>query len=239
MGLETATGGGIELGDKNIAVLPVRSRRPELLRSLQMVFQNPEGTLNPSYSVGHAIARVVKRFGIEKDRRRIRDKVIEILDVVRMPAEFLRRKPRQLSGGQKQRVAIARAFVGNPAIVVCDEPVSALDVSVQAAVINLLMEVQEKYETTLLVISHDLSLVRYIARTPRSHRVDLPLDMRSGHPESGPHDRRQAGEGARRHRRRGAPSDGGDDERRPRVNKSDGEFSGTVRHIVPSETHAH
>ena len=163
MGIETATAGTIGLDDRNIAALPVRRRRPELLRSLQMVFQNPEGTLNPSYSVGHAIGRVVKRFGIETDRRRIHDKVAEILDVVRMPAEFVRRKPRQLSGGQKQRVAIARAFVGKPAIVVCDEPVSALDVSVQAAVINLLMEVQEKYETTLVVISHDLSLVRYLA----------------------------------------------------------------------------
>ena len=163
MGLETATDGAIDLDNQNIAMQPVRNRRPELLRSLQMVFQNPEGTLNPSYSVGHAIGRVVKRFGIETERRKIRDKVTEILDVVRMPAEFVRRKPRQLSGGQKQRVAIARAFVGNPAIVVCDEPVSALDVSVQAAVINLLMEVQEKYQTTLIVISHDLSLVRYLA----------------------------------------------------------------------------
>ena len=163
MGIETATAGAIGLDDRNIAALPVRRRRPELLRSLQMVFQNPESTLNPSYTVGHAIGRVVKRFGIETDRRRIHDKVTEILDVVRMPADFVRRKPRQLSGGQKQRVAIARAFVGKPAIVVCDEPVSALDVSVQAAVINLLMEVQEKYETTLIVISHDLSLVRYLA----------------------------------------------------------------------------
>ena len=163
MGLETATDGAINLGNENIAIIPVRKRRQELLRSLQMVFQNPEGTLNPSYSVGHAIARIVKKFGIEKDKQKIQDKVTEILDVVRMPAEFVRRKPRQLSGGQKQRIAIARAFVGNPAIVVCDEPVSSLDVSVQAAVINLLMEVQDKYETTLIVISHDLSLVRYLA----------------------------------------------------------------------------
>ena len=114
MGLETATEGAINLGGENIAIIPVRKRRQELLRSLQMVFQNPEGTLNPSYSVGHAIARIVKKFGIEKDKRKIQDKVTEILDVVRMPAEFVRRKPRQLSGGQKQRIAIARAFVGNP-----------------------------------------------------------------------------------------------------------------------------
>jgi peptide/nickel transport system ATP-binding protein len=162
-GLETATAGEIRLKGKNIAVVPVQKRGTELVRTLQMVFQNPDGTLNPSHSVGAAIGRVIRKFGIARDGPKVRARVAEMLDVVRLPTAFAGRKPRQLSGGQKQRIAVARAFAGNPDIVIADEPVSALDVSVQAAVINLLMEVQERYGTTLLFISHDLGVVRYLA----------------------------------------------------------------------------
>ncbi len=162
-GLETATKGSIKFNYENIAVIPVEEREDDLILALQMVFQNPDGTLNPSHSVGGAIGRVIKKFGLASRRRDVDARVAELLDIVRMPAEFTRRKPRQLSGGQKQRIAVARAFAGNPAMVIADEPVSALDVSVQAAVINLLMEVQQKYNTTLLFISHDLSVVRYLA----------------------------------------------------------------------------
>ena len=88
---------------------------------------------------------------------------MQLLDIVKLPRDFYHRRPRQLSGGQKQRVGIARAFAGNPRVVVADEPVSALDVSVQAAVTQLLMEIQRENRTTLLFISHDLSLVRYLA----------------------------------------------------------------------------
>jgi peptide/nickel transport system ATP-binding protein len=162
-GLETATGGSIELNGRNIATVPVKRRPAELIRTLQMVFQNPDGTLNPSHSVGWAIGRVVRKFGLAKDADKVRARVEEMLDIVRLPAAFAARKPRQLSGGQKQRIAVARAFAGKPDIVIADEPVSALDVSVQAAVINLLMEVQEQFGTTLLFISHDLSVVRYLS----------------------------------------------------------------------------
>jgi peptide/nickel transport system ATP-binding protein len=162
-GLETATKGMIKFNYENIAVIPVEDREPELIAALQMVFQNPDGTLNPSHSVGSAIGRVIKRFGIATRRRDVIQRVGDLLEVVRLPREFASRKPRQLSGGQKQRIAVARAFAGNPSMVIADEPVSALDVSVQAAVINLLMEVQQEYNTTLLFISHDLSVVRYLA----------------------------------------------------------------------------
>jgi peptide/nickel transport system ATP-binding protein len=128
-----------------------------------MVFQNPFDTLNPSHSVGGQIARVIRKFGVEKDPEKVRERVMQLLDIVKLPRDFYFRRPRQLSGGQKQRVGIARAFAGNPRVVVADEPVSALDVSVQAAVTQLLMEIQRENRTTLLFISHDLSLVRYLA----------------------------------------------------------------------------
>lgn len=163
MGLEQATDGEILFDNREISRLPVQKREPQLVRQLQMVFQNPFETLNPSHTVGAQIARVIRRFGAAKNRREVQERVMELLDLVKLPREFYWRRPRQLSGGQKQRVGIARAFAGNPRVVVADEPVSALDVSVQAAITQLLMDIQRRNRTTLLFISHDLSLVRYLA----------------------------------------------------------------------------
>lgn len=163
MGLEQATGGEVRLEGKDIGGQHVRERSPERLSSLQMVFQNPNDTLNPSLSIGAQIGRVIKRFGIESDPAKIQDRVFKLLDTVKLPREFAMRKPRQLSGGQKQRIGIARAFAGNPSTVIADEPISALDVSVAAAVTELLMDIQRENKTTLLFISHDLSAVRYLS----------------------------------------------------------------------------
>jgi peptide/nickel transport system ATP-binding protein len=163
MGLETATDGEVVFRDQDVANFPVQKRAPDMVGSVQMVFQNPFDTLNPSHSVGAQLARVIRKFGVESERERVEQRVLELLDLVKLPRDFARRRPRQLSGGQKQRVGIARAFAGNPAMVVADEPVSALDVSVQAAVTGLLMDIQRTYRTTLVFISHDLSLVRYLA----------------------------------------------------------------------------
>jgi len=163
MGLETATDGKVVFNGKDISQEEVQKRTPEQIGSMQMVFQNPFDTLNPSHTVGSQLARVIRKFGVEKNKDRIEQRVMELLDLVKLPREFARRRPRQLSGGQKQRVGIARAFAGNPTTVVADEPVSALDVSVQAAVTGLLMDIQKTYRTTLIFISHDLSLVRYLA----------------------------------------------------------------------------
>ncbi len=160
MGLETATEGEVIYRNHDVAQEPVHSRTPEQIGDVQMVFQNPFDTLNPSHSVGSQLARVIKKFGAETEPTKIKQRVFELLDLVKLPRDFAKRRPRQLSGGQKQRVGIARAFAGNPAMVVADEPVSALDVSVQAAVTGLLMDIQRGYRTTLLFISHDLSLVR-------------------------------------------------------------------------------
>jgi peptide/nickel transport system ATP-binding protein len=163
LGLETATDGQAILDNQDLGQVPVQKRRPQVVSHLQMVFQNPFDTLNPSHSVGSQIARVIRKFGVEKDPQKVRERVMQLLDIVKLPRDFYQRRPRQLSGGQKQRVGIARAFAGNPRVVVADEPVSALDVSVQAAVTQLLMEIQRENRTTLLFISHDLSLVRYLA----------------------------------------------------------------------------
>jgi peptide/nickel transport system ATP-binding protein len=163
MGLETATDGSVTLGNLELGKLPVDRRAPETIAKLQMIFQNPFDTLNPSHSVGSQIARVIRKFGVEKDPGKVQERVHQLLDTVKLPRDFAKRLPRQLSGGQKQRVGIARAFAGNPKVVIADEPVSALDVSVQAAVTQLLMDIQRKNRTTLLFISHDLSVVRYLA----------------------------------------------------------------------------
>ena len=163
MGLTAATGGNILFESTDLARLPVERRPVTLLRDLQMVFQNPDETLNPSYSVGTQIARAVRKLGVSKDRASVKARVRTLLGMTRLSVAYANRRPSQLSGGQKQRVGIARAFAGAPKLVVADEPVSALDVSVQAAITQLLLDMQQTQQTTLIVISHDLGFVRYIA----------------------------------------------------------------------------
>ena len=163
MGLETATEGDILLENKNIEGISIENRDTKTVSDIQMVFQNPFDTLNPSMTVGSQIVRALELFKIGENGAARQERMLELLDLVKLPREFADRMPRQLSGGQKQRVGIARAFAGDAKIVVADEPVSALDVSVQAAVTDLLMEIQREQKTTLLFISHDLSIVRYLS----------------------------------------------------------------------------
>jgi len=161
-GIETATEGRVALDGVEVGRLGIDRRGRQLKRKLQMVFQNPESTLNPSHTVGYAIGRALKRLrgGATRD---IDAAVARLLETVKLAPDMAARVPRQLSGGEKQRVAIARALASDPDVVVADEPVSALDVSVQAAIINLLTELQASHGTTLVFISHDLSVVRYLA----------------------------------------------------------------------------
>lgn len=161
VGLEPLSDGKLEFLGFDISV-PVKDRDLKLIKELQMVFQNPDSTLNPSFTVGYQIGRSLQRFKTVP-RRQVRAEVIRLLDLMRLGERYYDRLPRQLSGGEKQRVGIARAFAARPALVLCDEPVSSLDVSVQAAVLNLLLEIQQKYGTTMLFIGHDLSVVRFFS----------------------------------------------------------------------------
>ena len=161
VGLESPTEGQAEFLSFDITA-PVSERDMKLVQELQMVFQNPDSTMNPSYTVGQQIARPLRRFkAVPPDK--VRQEVIRLLNAVRLDASYYNRLPRQLSGGEKQRVGIARAFASRPDLVLCDEPVSSLDVSVQAAVLNLLLEIQRQYGTTMLFIAHDLSVVRFFS----------------------------------------------------------------------------
>jgi peptide/nickel transport system ATP-binding protein len=141
---------------------PINKRSLATIRELQMVFQDPNGTLNPSYSVGDQIAVSLKRFKTVPSNE-VYGEVVRLLRAVKLNEDYYARLPRQMSGGEKQRVGIARAIASNPAMVVCDEPVSALDVSVQAAVLNVLVEIQQQHETSMILISHDLSAVRFFS----------------------------------------------------------------------------
>ncbi|HWK65941.1 MAG TPA: dipeptide ABC transporter ATP-binding protein [Rhizobiaceae bacterium] len=163
LGLETASAGKVSLGNEEIQSTAVEKRDVRTISSIQMVFQNPFDTLNPSHSVGSQIIRTLEKFKIGRTPAERKQRMFELLDLVKLPRAFAERMPRQLSGGQKQRIGVARAFAGAAKVVVADEPVSALDVSVQAAVTELLMDIQRRNKTTMLFISHDLSVVRYIA----------------------------------------------------------------------------
>lgn len=161
IGLERLTDGQAQLMGLDISD-PVSKRELKLIKELQMVFQNPDSTLNPSFSIGKQIGRPIRRFKTGKGAA-VRQEVERLLRAVKLAAYYYDRYPRQLSGGEKQRVGIARALASNPNMVICDEPVSALDVSVQAAVLNLLNEIKGEFGTTLIFIAHDLSVVRFIS----------------------------------------------------------------------------
>jgi ABC-type glutathione transport system ATPase component len=161
LGLTPASGGTITFDGEDITRAPVR-RRIELSRSIQAVFQDPNGSLNPARTVGQTLAEpllVHERPGRPGAAARIE----EVLDQVGLPASAARKYPRQFSGGQRQRIAIARALVMRPRLIVCDEPVSALDLSVQAQILNLFMRLQRETGVSYLFISHDLAVVRHLA----------------------------------------------------------------------------
>jgi peptide/nickel transport system ATP-binding protein len=160
-GLEAKTGGRIELLDVRLPA-KLSDRDLETLRHLQMVFQNPEEAFNPYLTVGESLRRPLVTL-LGKPDKEAGEEVARLLEAVRLSPAYARRLPGQLSGGEKQRVAIARAFASNPDLLICDEPVSSLDVSVQASILNLLNEMQIEHSSSMLFISHNLAVVGFLA----------------------------------------------------------------------------
>src|SRR5438445_719196 len=141
-----------------------RQELTALRRRMQVIFQDPYSSLNPRMKVGDIVGEPIKVHGIERDPRRRRDKVRDLLSVCGLDPKFTDRYPHEMSGGQRQRVGIARALALDPEFIVCDEAVSALDVSIQAQVINLLEDLRERFGLTYLFIAHDLSVVRHLCQ---------------------------------------------------------------------------
>ena len=154
--------GRIVFDGKDIASLRPNELR-QMRRHMQMVFQDPFGSLSPRRTVAEIIAEPMEVFRLVRSRAERRERVAELLHQVGLPAAFMDRKPRQFSGGQRQRIGIARAISVDPAFIVADEPVSALDVSVQAQIINLMQDLQAQKGFSYLFIAHDLAVVRHIA----------------------------------------------------------------------------
>jgi peptide/nickel transport system ATP-binding protein len=153
--------GTIRLDGEDISQLDERSLRP-VRRSVQMVFQDPFGSLNPRQRIGTILDTPLKVHGVRDPEER-RRRILDIAGKISIPPEALQRYPHEFSGGQRQRIGIARALVLNPRLVVCDEPVSALDLSIQAQILNLLVDLKKDLGLAYLFISHDLSVVRYFA----------------------------------------------------------------------------
>ncbi|MBT2486491.1 MULTISPECIES: ATP-binding cassette domain-containing protein [unclassified Microbacterium] len=169
LGLAPVTGGSIVFDGEDISHAS-RARRRALAADIQVIFQDPYSSLSPSLTVGDTLSEPLRaRGGTRGDSLR---RVSELLDLVNLPADAARRLPREFSGGQRQRIAIARALALEPRLIICDEPVSALDLTTQERILDLLLEVQERTGVAYLFVSHDLNVVRAVC-----HRVAV---MRGG-----------------------------------------------------------
>ena len=159
--LHEPTDGKVYFENKDLTTMGESNLR-KLRRDMQIIFQDPYASLNPRMTIGDIIREPldIHKIGTTKERL---ERVQELLNLVRLNPFFIKRYPHEFSGGQRQRIGVARALALNPRFIVCDEPISALDVSVQAQVVNLLEELQEKFELTYLFIAHDLSMVRHIS----------------------------------------------------------------------------
>ena len=161
MRLTKPTAGKVFFQGKDVAEMSKHEIK-DMRREMQFIFQDPYASLNPRMTIGEIVSEPMTIHGVGTKEERI-ERVRELLDVVGLNPEHINRYPHEFSGGQRQRVGIARAFALKPKLIICDEPVSALDVSIQAQVLNLLKELQDKFGTAYLFIAHDLSVVQHIS----------------------------------------------------------------------------
>ncbi len=156
------TGGEIKVNGENIEHLDHNQLMP-IRRRMQIVFQDPYGSLNPRMTIGQTLAEPIRVHGLAKTQAQLTERVTQLLELVGLSPSHMRRYPHEFSGGQRQRIVMARALTLEPELIVCDEPVSALDVSIQAQIINLLKDLQQKLGLTYIFIAHDLSVVKHIS----------------------------------------------------------------------------
>jgi len=156
------TSGEVWFEGRNVTALDKSALRA-LARDMQIIFQDPYASLNPRMTVGTIIGEALTIHGLAKSRGEFEARIVELLETVGLNPDYMRRYPHEFSGGQRQRIGIARALAVSPKLIVCDEPVSALDVSIQAQVINLLEDLQQKFGLTYIFIAHDLSVVEHIS----------------------------------------------------------------------------
>ena len=177
--LERPTEGQILFDGQDISGMD-RGELVALRRRMQVIFQDPYSSLNPRMKVGDIIAEPIKVHGVEPDARRREARVRELLSVCGLDPKFTDRYPHEMSGGQRQRVGIARALALDPEFIVCDEAVSALDVSIQAQVVNLLEDLRERFNLTYLFIAHDLSVVRHLCQRVAVMYLGRIVEMADG-----------------------------------------------------------
>jgi len=163
VGLYAPTRGSIRIDGIDMATLRSRAAQAPVRRRIQMIFQDPYASLNPRWRVGNIIAEPIRAFGLMRDRSEIEARVGELLRQVGLSPKDAEKYPHEFSGGQRQRISIARALSSDPEFLVCDEPTSALDVSVQAQILNLMKDLQQRLGLTYLFISHNLAVVRHMS----------------------------------------------------------------------------
>lgn len=160
--LEEATSGEVYLGGREILQLKGREKNA-IYHDMQMIFQDPYSSLNPRMSVGNIIADPIETMGAKMSHKELNQKVLHLMETVGLPARYYNQYPHELDGGRRQRVGLARALALDPKFIVCDEPVSALDVSIQAQILNLLMDLQDQKQLAYMFITHNLFVVKHIS----------------------------------------------------------------------------
>lgn len=176
MRLLPATEGNVTLLGKDLLALDSKKMR-DARKNIQMIFQDPLASLNPRMTAGEIIAEPLKTFFPNMPKTEVKEKITTLMNLVGLIPEHINRYPHEFSGGQCQRIGIARALILNPKIIVCDEPVSALDVSIQAQIVNLLKKIQRELGLTLIFIAHDLSVVKHISNRIMVMYLGRPVEI--------------------------------------------------------------